>query len=206
MAFIEALESRLLLSASTAKTAGTLAHAKADEHKISADVNAINSLTSKVNAALKADLTKLGVFGADASLESAVASAGSALVSSLKTDIQFYAPEFNTDALTLFSDEKLAAKEPGNTSLHSILRSDFAAFSAISISGLPLFWYDSDAPAVYSAMEAVVAANPTGKKLAADVSTLKSNLTKKVGKSLTDAQKLFDTDDSNVQSLFPYPN
>ncbi|HSZ55383.1 MAG TPA: LEPR-XLL domain-containing protein [Tepidisphaeraceae bacterium] len=206
MKFLEPLESRILMSATPGQIAATLKQAKTDEAKISADVAAINSQLNKAAGTMKGDLSKLGVLKTDASLEGAGLAAAKAFVNSMKSDIKFYAPEFNKDAAKLVSDEKKFAKSPGNTSLQTMLRADFAAFSAISFEGINPFTFNSMAPAVDSALDAIVAANPTGTKLASDVATIKSNLATRVTKVQNDAVMFFDTDDGNLQGLFPYPN
>jgi hypothetical protein len=207
MAFLETLESRMLMSATPAQIAATLNHARVDEGKINADIAAINSVLAKAAGTVKGDLTKLGVVKTDASLENAALSAGKSYVNSMKSDIKWYAPEFNKEAVKLVSDEKKAAKrQPVSSSLHNMLRADFAVFSAISFEGINPFTFYSQAPMVDSALDAIVTANPTGTKLAADVTTIKSNLATKVAKVQNDAQSFFDLDDSNVQSLYPYPN
>ena len=207
MAFLEALESRVLLSATPAQIAAALKQARADEGKINADIAAINSLFNKAAGTIKGDLTELGVVKTDASLESAALSAAKSYVNSMKSDIKFYAPEFNKEAAKLVSDEKKAAKQnPLSSSLKDMLRADFAVFSAISFEGINPFTFQSQAPTVDSALDAIVAANPTGTKLAADEATIKSNLATKVTKVQNDAETFFDVDNGNFQGLFPYPN
>lgn len=206
MTFLETLESRVLLSATPAQIAAALKGAKADDGKINGDIAAINSLLNKAAGTIKGDLTKLGVVKTDASLENAELSAAKSYVNSMKSDIKFYAPEFNKDAAKLVSDEKKAAKQnPPSASLRNILQVDFAGLGAISFEGINPFTFQSQAPMVDSALDAIVAANPTGTKLAADESAIKSSLATKVTKVQNDAEMFFDTDDGNIQGLFPYP-
>lgn len=205
MAFLETLESRVLLSATPAQMAAALKQAKTDEGKINADVAAINSLLNKAAGTIKGDLTKLGAVKTDASLESAELSAAKTYVNSMKSDIKFYAPEFNKEAATLFSEGKKYAKQP-SSSLQSELKADFAVLGTISFEGINPFTFQSKAPTVDSALDAIVTANPTGTTLSGDVTTIESNLATKVTKVQTDAENFFDTDDGNVEILVPYPS
>jgi hypothetical protein len=204
MALCETLESRVFLSASPAKIAAAVHTGHADEGKVKSSVHALAAALTKDEKTINADLSKLGVSGAQASLIAAVSITGGTLVSNWSTSINTLAPEYNTAMSTLVSQEKQFKKNPTDANLKDEIRATLGGFTEIYVLGNNTFTFDTVAPTIYAALNAITAANPSSSKVAADIKKIETSLKAAVAKCQKAALKLFATDDGNFQALWPY--